>query len=390
MRIAHVTATFPPYMGGTGNVCFHTARELTSRGHRVYVYTAAYSSSPAYEIKDGVIVHRLSSWVQVGNARFLPDLIGMKGFDLIHLHYPFFGGELSSLAAWIHRCPLVITYHQDVLLPGWKSLVVKCLHWSIERWVLRSADLILFTSQDYARATFIRPILRGLEEQIYHLPNGVDTVKFCPEKVFPNDYQHYNFEMGDFLVMMVANLDQAHYFKGVEVFLRALVDLPRSVKGLIIGDGDLRPHYETLSSALNLEGRISFIGQVSESDLPDYYRLADVTVLPSVTMGEAFGLVLLESLACSTPVIASNLPGVRTVVDDSKDGYLVNPGDAADIVRKIRLLMENPVKCTEMGARGRRKVETHYSWPKVVDRLERIYISAIVDKHRSYSTSIGH
>jgi len=196
--------------------------------------------------------------------------------------------------------------------------------------------------------------------------------------------------MGDFLVMMVANLDQAHYFKGVEVFLRALVDLPRSVKGLIIGDGDLRPHYETLSSALNLEGRISFIGQVSESDLPDYYRLADVTVLPSVTMGEAFGLVLLESLACSTPVIASNLPGVRTVVDDSKDGYLVNPGDAADIVRKIRLLMENPVKCTEMGARGRRKVETHYSWPKVVDRLERIYISAIVDKHRSYSTSIGH
>jgi glycosyltransferase involved in cell wall biosynthesis len=389
MCIAQVSATFAPYMGGTGNVCFQIARELTNRGHLVKVYTPAFSGALAFENKEGVIVHRLSSWIQVGNARFLPDLFKMKDFDLIHLHYPFFGGELSGLAAWIHHCPLVITYHQDVLLPGWKSLVVKCLHWSIERWVLRSADVILFTSQDYAQASFIRPILRGLEERIYHLPNGVDTVKFCPEKVFPNDYQHCNFEMGDFLVIMVANLDQAHYFKGVEVFLRALVDLPRSVKGLIIGDGDLRPHYETLSSALNLEGRISFIGQVSESALPNYYRLADVTVLPSVTMGEAFGLVLLESLACNTPVIASNLPGVRTVVDDSKDGYLVNPGDATDLARKIKLLMENPEKSREMGARGRCKVESHYSWPKVVDRLERIYISAIVDQHRSYSSSIG-
>ncbi|MCK5643527.1 MAG: glycosyltransferase family 4 protein [Gammaproteobacteria bacterium] len=352
MRIAHVSATFPPYMGGTGNVCFHTARELASRGHRVYVYTAAYSGAPAYEIKEGVIVHRLSPWLQVGNARFLPDLIRMKGFDLIHLHYPFYGGELSSLAAWIHRCPLVITYHQDVLLPGWKSLVEKCLRWSLERWVLRSADIILFTSQDYAQASFIRPILRGLEDRIYHLPNGVDTALFCLKKVLPNDYQRCDFEVGDYLVMMVASLDQAHYFKGVEVFLRALESLPHRVKGLIIGDGDLRPNYETLSKALNLEARISFTGQVSESVLADYYRLADVTVLPSVTMGEAFGLVLIESLACGTPVIASNLPGVRTVVDDTKDGYLVKPDNAADLARKIQLLMENPDKSREMEARG--------------------------------------
>ena len=201
MRIAHVSATFPPYMGGTGNVCFNTCRELANRGHRVYVYTAAYSGAPAYEIKEGVIVHRLSPWVQVGNARFLPDLIRMKGFDLIHLHYPFFGGELSSLAAWIHRCPLVITYHQDVLLPGWKSLVEKCLRWSLERWVLRSADIILFASQDYAQASFIRPILRGLEDRISHLPNGVDMVLFCPKKVLPNDFQSCNFEMGDFQLL---------------------------------------------------------------------------------------------------------------------------------------------------------------------------------------------
>jgi glycosyltransferase involved in cell wall biosynthesis len=389
MRIAHVSATFPPYMGGTGNVCFHTARELTRRGHRVNVYTSAYFSTPDFEIKEGVIVHRITPKFQVGNARFLPELIGMKGFDLIHLHYPFFGGEISSLAARIHRCPFVITYHQDAIFLGWKSMVEKFLRWTIERELLRSADLILFTSKDYAQASFIRPILRGREDRIDHLPNGVDTVLFSPMKVFRNDYLPWDFDLGDYLVVMVASLDQAHYFKGIEVFLQALIALPHRVKGLIIGDGDLRPHYETLSKALNLERRISFAGCVTGSVLPDYYRIADVTVLPSVTMGEAFGLVLLESYACSTPVIASNLPGVRSIVDHTKDGYLIKPGDAADLARKIRLLMGNPEKSREMGARGRRKVEAHYSWSKVVDRLEGFYFSAISDKRRSYFSTNG-
>jgi len=66
---------------------------------------------------------------------------------------------------------------------------------------------------------------------------------------------------------------------------------------------------------LKIESRVAFAGRVTYTTLREFYQLADVTILPSTTRGEAFGLVLLESLACGTPVIASNLPGVKTVVD---------------------------------------------------------------------------
>jgi glycosyltransferase involved in cell wall biosynthesis len=354
------------------------------------VFTAAHSGAPGFEVKEGVSVHRLSPWCKIGNAQFLPKLIGIKEFDLLHLHYPFFGGESSSLAAWINNCPLVITYHQDVLLPGWKSLVEKLLRWTVERWVLRSANFVLFTSRDYANISHIRPILRGLEDRIDFVPNGVDIDLFHPSDINPIDDLGNNFNISDYLVLMVANLDQAHYFKGVEVFLNALKSLPYRIKGLIIGDGDLRHCYETLSKSLNLESRISFIGQASEKELITYYRRANVTVLPSVTMGEAFGLVLLESMACGTPVIASHLPGVRTIVDNARDGYLVEPGDAVGLARKVQLLFENPERGREMGKRGRIKVNSQYSWSKVVDRLEYIYASSLVEKLDNHSSSIGN
>jgi len=104
-----------------------------------------------------------------------------------------------------------------------------------------------------------------------------------------------------------------------------------------------------------------------------YYRLAQVTVLPSVTMGEAFGLVLLESMACGTPVIASNLPGVRSVVRDGVDGFLVAPGDAEELGRKMRVLLDDSSQRRAMGKAGRDKVVERYSWEHIGARLAVIY-----------------
>ena len=174
--------------------------------------------------------------------------------------------------------------------------------------------------------------------------------------------------------MLVAGLDVPHYFKGVELFIQAVLELPAIVKGLIVGDGNLRSTYEQQVHKLDGENRILFAGRVSDAELPDYYRLADVTVLPSLTMGEAFGLVLVKSMACGTPVIASNLPGVRTVVDDGRDGYLVQPGDRADLQTGLNRILSLPSAARQaMGAAGRRKVEQHYTWAKAGERLETIY-----------------
>jgi len=374
LRIAHVTATFPPYRGGTGNVCYHNARELARRGHEVTVITATVPGAPDHEERDSFAVRRLRPLVRVGNAPVLPGLVGaLRGFDVVHLHYPFFGGELTALAAAQNRSPLVVTYHQDVLLQGAISLVGLGLRYTAGRAVLRSAARVLFTSEDYGNASHIRPLLRGNEKRLGALPNGVDTSLFCPAMNAHELGAHRSASSGKHTVLLVAALDRAHYFKGVDVLLDALARLPAGFRGVIVGDGDLRQTYEARALELGIGERVAFAGRVSDTQLVRHYQNADVTVLPSITMGEAFGLVLVESLACGTPVVASDLPGVRTVVDHGRDGLLVPVRDDVALAGALQKICAGPALGRTMGERGRVKVERNYSWQAIGRNLEQIY-----------------
>lgn len=374
LRIAHVTATFPPYHGGTGNVCYHNARELARRGHEVHVFTAAMPGAAGRETCAGFIVRRLRPLLRVGNAPLLPGLLAaLRGYDLVHLHYPFFGGEVTALAAALGRTPLVVTYHQDVLLDGALSLAAGALGATVGRWTLRAARRVLFTSRDYGQASSAAPVLRGLEQRIGELSNGVDTRAFAPAGSRAELRARHALTTGERAALLVARLDRAHYFKGVSVFLEALALLPPPVRGIAVGDGELRAAYQARAEALGLGGRVTFAGRLPDEDLADYYRMADVTVLPSVTMGEAFGLVLLESLASETPVIASDLPGVRTVVSHGVDGLLVPPGDPPALADALRRVLADEASRQAMGRAGRAKVVRRYDWEQVGGRLEAIY-----------------
>lgn len=366
LRIAEVVATFPPYRGGTGNVCFHNARELARRGHEVHVFTIARPGAPKREERAGLYLHRLRPLVRSGNAGFLPGLLwSLRGFDVIHLHYPFFGSECVALAAWASRTPLIVTYQHDVHLPGVMGWVEWLLRQTVVRWTLRRARRVLFSSGDYAEASHVRPFLKDRADRIGILPNGVDTSVFCPGTASSGLRECLGLQCGEQVALLVAGLDRAHYFKGVDVFLDALSRLPPTIRGLIVGDGDLRPTYEATVERLGLSSRVRFAGRVADEDLPDYYRLADVTVLPSVTMGEAFGLVLVESMACGTPVIASSLPGVRSVVDHGVNGLLVKPGEPVLLGQAITEILGDEARRCTMGSRGRAKAEEQYDWASI-------------------------
>jgi glycosyltransferase involved in cell wall biosynthesis len=376
LRVAHVTATFPPYRGGTGVVVFHNAVELARRRYEVHVFTAT-PAGPKAENVSSVRVHRLRPWLKYGNAALLPQLfVRLRHFDLIHLHLPFYGGAeaIWALAA-TSAIPLVTTHHQDMALPGWMGRVAHFHDRFFSRRLMRMARFACFTSLDYARHSKFSRDAAALN--VAELPNGVDPQRFSAGL--------RNQRLADELgiagrrtILFVGALDRPHYFKGVDRLLEAAHSLERDDLFLIIvGSGDLRSDYQRQAAELGLGDRASFPGFVPDSLLPDYYRLADVTVLPSVTIGEAFGLVLLESLACATPVIASNLPGVRTVVADGIDGYLVTPGDATALAAGLDHFLSLPeADRRAMGAAGRRKVETRYSWERVGDILEALYVEA--------------
>jgi glycosyltransferase involved in cell wall biosynthesis len=380
MRIAHITATFPPYYAGTGLVCYYQARELARLGHSVTVFTADHPPGD-YTYPEEITVCRLPVLFRIGNAPFLPGLLGLGGFDIVHLHYPFyFGSETVYLRSLTNGLRYIVTYHQDVLFAGPLRFPEKLHHRLLGKHILARAEKVLATSWDYARASRLRELMQMRPEVVAELPNGVDIHQFHPKVNGNGLCVRYGLKGTDRVILFVGALDKAHYFKGVGVLLQALAHLPdKGIKLLVVGDGDLRSTYQEQAVRLGLGDRVIFCGQVPDEELPAHYALCDLLVLPSTTMGEAFGVVLLEAMACGKPVIASNLPGVRTVVSDGEDGLLVGPGDVADLAKKMQMLLDDPQRRREMGERGRAKVEAKYAWSKIIPRLVQVYEEVLAD-----------
>ena len=372
MKIAIVAPVFPPYSGGIGNVAWNNARALQKLGHEIIVLTPDYGQP---DIAADFKIIKIKPVLKYGNAAFVPALQKLlcEKFDIIHLHYPFFGGaEVVWKAKRGSGWKLVLHYHMDVVGAGLLGLIFRLHTKFILPKIIKAADKIIVTSFDYARHSKISKFLKQNPDKFVEVPNGVDIAEFKPKE---KDYQLekiYNLSNKK-IILFVGALDKAHYFKGVNYLLQALAKLGQNVKLIIVGGGGLLNHYQMLAKKLQVDGRVIFAGKVSNADLPRHYNAADVVVLPSIDKSEAFGLVLLEGMACGKPVVASDLPGVRTVVDGA--GFTTKPKNAADLAEKIKKILENDELAKKFGEQGRFKVEQKYSWEIIGEKLGNLYKS---------------
>jgi glycosyltransferase involved in cell wall biosynthesis len=371
MQIAQIVPVFPPRRGGVGRVAEEYTNGLRRRGHDVTVFTPSHprlSGAPAH-------VARLVAPLRIGNAAWLPALAWrLRGFDLVHLHYPFFGGA-EPVLLWKRlqpRQPLVVSYVMDANASGLKGAIFDAHQRLVLPRVLASADRLLVSSMDYARASALRHSERDLARIEVH-PYGVDPVRFSPGRA-PAVRAACGIAPDTPVLLFVAALDPAHHFKGLSRLLDALGTIrERRWHLIVVGDGGGRLAYEAHAARNQLGDRVAFVGDVSDAALPDYYRAADLHVFPSTAAAEAFGLVCLEAAATGIPTISSNLPGVRTVVLDGETGLHVPPGDEAALGAAIRLLLDRPDMRLRLGQAARRRVETDFDWGAHVSRLECTY-----------------
>lgn len=383
MRVAHLTATFFPYPSGTGRVCLQNALGAARLGCDVTVITSAVKDESVIDDPPGLTVHRLPAAFKVGNAPLLPGLFRMAKYDIVHLHYPFvFGQEILHAVAGLRRIPVVITYHQDLILSGMMGRMVALHEKTVGRLILTRANRLLVTSRDYFNASRIARFFKPDDPRVTEMPNGVDTSRFTTDVDTAGIRSMYGFAEDDVVLAFCGGMDTPHYFKGVDVLLNAAarVDAP-NLRLMLIGDGDLRARYMEEARRLGLGERAVFCGRVPDSDLPRHYAAADFLVLPSTTMGEAFGIVLLEAMAAGKPVIASNLPGVRTVVNSGVDGFLAAPNDVDDLAARIRDMLDAGDRRKVMGRAGRDKVVAKYDWSRINERLVDVY-REVVDGRR--------
>jgi phosphatidylinositol alpha-mannosyltransferase len=139
---------------------------------------------------------------------------------------------------------------------------------------------------------------------------------------------------------------------------------------LVVGDSYLRPQFER-SVPGALRDHVRFLGHVPQQDLARWYATGDIFVSPA-SGKESFGIVLLEAMACGRAVVASDIPGYRSVVVPDVNGVVFPPGDRAALARTLVALIDDPERRRALGTRGRARA-LEFAWPRVTDRIEAVY-----------------
>lgn len=381
MKIAQVVSTFLPYRAGIGNVAFNNAKQLAKFEHDITIITPRYKGTKKDEEMYNFKIKRFFRIIRYGNASFIPQIYNeLKQYDIIHLHYPFFGGaEIVYLFKLLNpKKKLIITYHHDTIGKGWLGWIFKIYNKILIPLILKSADEIIVTTMDYARHSMISPLLKKHSKKFIEVPLGVDENFFIPKKKSSELLKKYHFTEKSRIAIFVGALDKAHYFKGVEnlivAFKRVLDEGEyQDIHLIIAGGGNMVKEYKDLAYDAETHNQIIFTGKIEKNtDLVEYINLGDLLILPSIDSSEAFGLVLVEAMACGKAILASDLPGVRTLVEEGKNGYLLIPKNINDIEDKLTKLLINTDLLKKYGLYGRQKVENKYSWTKIGEKLNLI------------------
>ncbi len=369
---------FPDRAGGNARVTREVALRLAARGHEVTALAPSAAGAPREEVHGSLTLRRLLPSGPLP-ATWTHTLAGWRwsrragdSFDVIlaHTSTVLAGARRAGL-----RTPTAVVFHapgpaelrlQRDRLPRYHrkrlaaSVLIPALA-ALERSALHDARRILTLSSYTER--LVADAYPHLAGRIVQVGGGVDPVRFSP-----GDRAHARRLLGVApdarLILSVRRLEAR---MGLETLLRATSELPADVAVAVVGRGSLEPELRRQAHEHRLEERFRLVGAVSDDELPDWYRAADLFVLPTVAY-EGFGMVTLEALACATPVVGTDV-GATPELIAPLDPDLVAPGnDPAGLAAAIRRALAHPDPET-LRARCRRHAET-FAWQRVVERWE--------------------
>jgi phosphatidylinositol alpha-1,6-mannosyltransferase len=280
----------------------------------------------------------------------------------------------EGVGAWLHRgltgAPYVCWAHGEDIASARSS---RELTWLMGR-VFRSAGALIANSRNTASLLGEAGAPQGRIDVVHP---GVDAMRFRPDLPGASALRE-RLSAGNpaALLLTVGRLQRR---KGHDVMLQALARIDRRatpVRYVIVGDGEERERLERLSADLRLDRCVQFVGVVPASDLPAYYAAADVFVHPNrIDAGdiEGFGIVFLEAAAAGLPVVAGDSGGVPEAVLRDVTGVLVSGTDVSELHDAVTGLIASPERRRVMGAAGRARVVSEFSWERAAARVREIH-----------------
>jgi len=298
------------------------------------------------------------------NIRDIVSLCKQHQVDVVHCHLS--DAEFTGiLAGWLYGARRIIsTVHYPALLPERKSGDIRnYLRIAATRLLYRLANAVVAVSDDVAQQ--LKTVFRLAPSKIKIIINGIDVEAIHRTLPNPEHLPSLCALPGQRLITSVGRLMPP---KGHGYLVSAMPDLISqvgNVRLLLAGDGDLKASLEQLSQDLKVQDVISFLG--SRSDVPDILALSDVFVLPSVSEGTS--LALLEAMAASKPIVATDIPGNRAVLRHGHNCLLVPSGNPEKLAKAISFLLNHPRIAAEYGENAYQDVCQRFNIDETITRL---------------------
>lgn len=362
-----------PYYSGVGGLQQYTYRIAVGL-HNAGVETIVITCSRVPHTS-GPKVFTLPRLTTISNTPFslgwfrsIRRIIDEVDPDIVNGHLPV--PYMADVAARV--CgdrPFVLTYHNDAVgITSVTKLLVRAYYEFLGKGTIKRASHIIATSQLYAKHS---PYLLGYGNKTSAVPPGVDIATFNPTVY--SGYVRDKYGLDGHVILFVGQLSKAHRHKGLRILIRALRDLDERTTLVVVGGGNWLSHYAADAQHAGVADRVVFAGIIPEEEMPLYYRGADLTVLPTYTDAEGFGMVLAEANACGRPVIGTNVGGIPSVIRDQYNGLLVEPGDLRGLVQAIRVVLSDGELAETLGQNGYKRMSSEFTWDLAIARTMRVY-----------------
>lgn len=297
------------------------------------------------------------------------SLMSKEKFDIIHCHNQYTGMVLSLINKLFYKSKFVYTLHTPFwTLPDEQLPNLFFLKTQVERACMRNSTKVIAVSNSQKIMAEKRT---GLEHgKITYIPNGVDLLRFYPGK---SNVRKTLTSPNEKIVLCVARISRIKNQMSIIKAIPKVISKNKKVKFVFAGQIDDRRYFDEILKFIDgngLKEYVKFIGAVENTKIPEYYRAADIFVLPS--FAEGMPLVLLEAMASGLAMIASNI-GPNKELGKKREIIYFDPDSSKELGKKLSELLANDKKRTMLGKNAKKTAEKLYSWHEIAKKNFELY-----------------
>ncbi|MBX4206010.1 glycosyltransferase, partial [Candidatus Microgenomates bacterium] len=324
-----------------------------------------YSETLSNDMKLPILMWLLSPFMYFSAMIALFRLVKKEKIDVINAHWALPNGFIASIVSIFTGTPVISTLPGSDVYMAQKNILFNILArvatWK-SKWITSNSYQLI---KDLSKTTNI-----NLENKSSTIVYGPGSNKFKPDK---NAGLKARKELGldndDLIILGVGRLVAK---KGFKYLIKASVKLIKNFKNVyfvLIGDGEQRIYLENLTKRLKIDSHFKFLGNISYSIINNYYNMTDIFILPSVRDEKGNlddqSVAVMDAMVCAKPIVTTDFPGYRKVVNSNVNGILVQEKDVNGIYKALNSLLKSKNLRRVMGDRARKTILNDFSWKKI-------------------------